>query len=53
MSSIHMDRLVKDLLSAPIISQNFAECEVSRVKAYVSTLLELGPQFQSIVRVSI
>ncbi|KAF8502459.1 COG4-domain-containing protein [Gautieria morchelliformis] len=49
-SSSHMDRLVKDILSAPVISQNFLESEVFRVRAYVTTLLELVPQFQSILR---
>lgn len=48
-----MDRLVKDLLSASAISQNFLESEVSRVRTNISTLLELVPQFQSVLRVSV
>jgi conserved oligomeric Golgi complex subunit 4 len=52
-SSSHMDRLVKDLSSASLISQNFLESEVFKVRALISTLLDLVPQFQRVLRVSI
>jgi len=48
LSSSHMDRLVKDILSSSTISQNFLDDESGNVKAYISGLLELIPRFQSI-----
>ncbi|KIJ29860.1 hypothetical protein M422DRAFT_268638 [Sphaerobolus stellatus SS14] len=48
-----MDRLVKDLLTASTISQNFLEDESAAVKTSVSSLLELIPRFQSIQKAGV
>ncbi|KAF8582204.1 COG4-domain-containing protein [Ramaria rubella] len=49
-SSSHMDRLVKDLLTSSTVSQSFLENEVPKIRVHISTLLELIPQFQNIVK---
>lgn len=46
-----MDRLIKDLLKAPIISNNFLSIELDEVHGCINELLELIPRFQAIVKV--
>ncbi|KAF8502545.1 COG4 transport protein-domain-containing protein [Hysterangium stoloniferum] len=49
-SSSHIERLVKDLLGSSVVSQNFLQSETSPVVAHISALLDLVPQFQTILR---
>jgi hypothetical protein len=48
-----MDRLVKDLLAAPVIPQTFPAEEVEAVRASISSFSSLVPKFQSTLRVGV
>ena len=48
-----MDRLVKDLLAAPVIPQGFSADEIDAARASISSSLSIVPKFQSILRVGI
>jgi len=48
-----MDRLVKDLLAAPVIPQMFPAEEVEAVRASISSFSSLVPKFQSTLRVGV
>lgn len=50
-SSLHLDRLVKDVLTSPAIEQNFLETEVASAKTGISSLLPLSAKFKSTLRV--
>ena len=52
-SSLHLDRLVKDVQGSPAIEQNFLYNEVADVKASISSLLTLSAKFKSTLRVSL
>lgn len=51
-SSSHMDRLVKDLLTHPSILQHYSEDEYETVKSAISSLSALVAKFRSTIRVS-
>jgi hypothetical protein len=48
-----MDRLVKDLLSAPVIPQSFSAEGVDAARASISSFSSIVPKFQSILRVGV
>ena len=48
-----MDRLVKDLLGAPVIPQSFSAEEVDAARASISSFSSIVPKFQSILRVGV
>ncbi len=48
-----MDRLIKDLLGAPVIPQSFSVEEVDAVRASTSSFSSIVPKFQSILRVGV
>ncbi|KAI0317766.1 COG4-domain-containing protein [Amylostereum chailletii] len=50
LSASHMERLIKDVLSAPTISQGFLADEQASVTASVSSFTTLVPKFRSILR---
>ena len=52
-SASHMDRLVKDLLGAPVIPQSFSAEEVDAARASISSFSSIVPKFQSILRVGV
>ncbi|KAF8270411.1 COG4-domain-containing protein [Lactarius quietus] len=52
-SASHMDRLVKDLLGAPVIPQSFSVEEVDAARASISSFSSIVPKFQSILRVGV
>ncbi|KAI0811103.1 COG4-domain-containing protein [Irpex lacteus] len=52
-SSSHMERLVKDLVTSDIISQNFLDSEVDAVKNSISSFSNLVPRFRSTLRAGI
>ncbi|KAI9510394.1 COG4-domain-containing protein [Russula earlei] len=52
-SASHMDRLVKDLLTSPVIPQTFPTEEVEGVRASISSFLNIVPKFQSTLRVGV
>jgi hypothetical protein len=52
-SASHMDRLVKDLLSAPVIPQSFSAEGVDAARASISSFSSIVPKFQSILRVGV
>ncbi|KAI9456239.1 COG4-domain-containing protein [Lactarius psammicola] len=52
-SASHMDRLVKDLLAAPVILQSFSAEEVDAVRTSISSFSSIVPKFQSILRVGV
>lgn len=52
-STLHLDRLVKDVQGSPAIEQNFLDNEVADVRASISSLLTLSAKFKSTLRVSI
>ncbi|KAF8553400.1 COG4-domain-containing protein [Imleria badia] len=52
-SSSHMERLTKDLLSQPAITQLFLETEQPRVKAIIASLLSSTTRFKSILKAGI
>jgi len=49
-SSAHMETLIKNLLSSPLIPQNFLNDEVEAARAAMSSLLSLTSTFRSIVQ---
>ena len=51
-SSSHMERLIKDLVSAPTIPQSFLIEEVPTAKSCISAFNNLVPKFRSMLRVS-
>ena len=52
-SASHMDRLVKDLLGAPVIPQSFSAEGVDAARASISSFSSIVPKFQSILRVGV
>jgi conserved oligomeric Golgi complex subunit 4 len=50
-SSSHLERLVKDLLTHPSVSQHYNDNEYPSVKRTVSSLSGLVPKFRSTLRV--
>ncbi|KAF8479032.1 COG4-domain-containing protein [Russula ochroleuca] len=52
-SASHMDRLVKDLLSSPVIPQTFPAEEVEAARTGISSFLNIVPKFQSTLRVGV
>jgi hypothetical protein len=48
-----MDRLVKDLLGAPVIPQSFSAEEVDAARTSISSFSSIVPKFQSILRVGV
>ncbi|TDL25058.1 COG4-domain-containing protein [Rickenella mellea] len=52
-SSSHMERLVKDILSSHALQQNFLEQEITSVKAAFSSLLTLVNKFHSSLKAGI
>ena len=52
-SASHMDRLVKDLLSSPVIPQTFPTEEVEAARKGISSFLSIVPKFQSTLRVGV
>ncbi|KAI0086670.1 COG4-domain-containing protein [Irpex rosettiformis] len=52
-SSSHMERLIKDLLTSDLISQNFLDSEIEGVKTSVLSLTNLVPRFRSTLRAGI
>lgn len=50
-SSSHMERLIKDLVSAPTISQGFLIEEAPIAKSSISAFNNLVPKFRSVLRV--
>jgi conserved oligomeric Golgi complex subunit 4 len=52
-SALHMDRLVKDLLSSSVISQGFPAEEVEAVRNSISSFSSIVPKFQSTLRVGV
>ena len=52
-SASHMERLVKDLLSSPVIPQTFPAEEVEAARASISSLSSIVPKFQSTLRVGV
>lgn len=51
-SSLHMERLIKELCSSVAITQNFMDSEVDQVKNSISSFTNLVPRFRSTLRVS-
>jgi len=49
-SSGHMERLVKDILASPILSQYFMDNERSTVSSNISSLLTVVPKFRSTLK---
>ncbi|KAI0270779.1 COG4-domain-containing protein [Russula aff. rugulosa BPL654] len=52
-SASHMERLVKDLHSSPVIPQTFPAEEVEAARASMSSLSSIVPKFQSTLRVGV
>ncbi|KAI0303459.1 COG4-domain-containing protein [Multifurca ochricompacta] len=52
-SALHMDRLIKDLLAAPMIPQSFPVDEVEAARTSISSFSSVVPKFQSILRVGV
>ncbi|KAI0050041.1 COG4-domain-containing protein [Auriscalpium vulgare] len=52
-SASHMERLIKDLLAAPVIPQSFLEDETEAARASISSFNTLVPKFRSILRAGI
>jgi hypothetical protein len=52
-SASHMDRLVKDLISSPVIPQTFPAEEVEAARTSISSFLSIVPKFQSTLRVGV
>ncbi|PIL30452.1 hypothetical protein GSI_07151 [Ganoderma sinense ZZ0214-1] len=52
-SSSHMERLVKDLSQAALISQHFLEAEVDAVKTSLGSFLNLVPKYRSTLRAGV
>jgi hypothetical protein len=52
-SGMHMERLIRDVVSSQVLSQNFLESEISGVKESISSFTTLVPKFRSTLRVSI
>ncbi|KIY70035.1 COG4-domain-containing protein [Cylindrobasidium torrendii FP15055 ss-10] len=52
-SSDHIERLAKDLASAPVITQHFAEDEQADVKKQVLSISSLASKLESALRVSV
>jgi hypothetical protein len=48
-----MERLVKDLLSSPVIPQTFPVEEVDAARTSISSLSSIVPKFQSTLRVGV
>lgn len=52
-SASHMERLVRDLLASPTITQNFLSSEVDLATNSISSLTTLVPKFRSILRAGV
>ncbi|KAI0693895.1 COG4-domain-containing protein [Cytidiella melzeri] len=52
-SSSHMERLIKDLVTSDAISQNFLDSEVEAVRSSISSFTNLVPRFRSTLRAGI
>ncbi|KAI0075820.1 COG4-domain-containing protein [Panus rudis PR-1116 ss-1] len=52
-SSSHMDRLIRDLCTSTMITQNFLESEVESVRESISSFNNLIPRFRSTLRAGI
>jgi len=52
-SSSHMDRLVKDLLRQPSISQHYTDDEYESISTAMSSLSSLVPKFRSTLRTGV
>ena len=52
-SSSHMERLIKELCSSTLVTQNFLETEVDQVKNAISSFTNLVPRFRSTLRVRV
>ncbi|KAH9857731.1 COG4-domain-containing protein [Lenzites betulinus] len=52
-SSLHMERLVKDLAQSPLIPQHFLDSEVDLVRTSLNSFMNLVPKFRSTLRAGV